>query len=425
MSGKAILIPGCNFQSANLGIVTIQSGGGGQEVALQSISIEQSGSYTSRTLLMSVTYQPFNTTQIGVSWSIVSGSNYATISANGVLTIDSSADASQVVVQATSTANSSITATTTLTLTYEVNAKYNVTWLLDSNTLSTSSDTQITADEPFTFTLSSAKTTGTIGDFKVMMGEVNISKQCQLSMNSDILFSKRTFTITTPPVTGDLIITNEHHFIRQYTSDNIYAGRIKDNGSGQWVIGQSEKFGHLNILPSVSIGSVIRYYFMPVGQEFGSTYVNGSGETVPKYILTPKIWGLNTTTYSNINKSVGTNVHSYVTEYSANMRTVINGPNAVPMSESYTIQDSNTVGVYSEISIYDYDTNTVPAIATTSSAVFTVKSNLGGPLGLVFKDVANVTGGTVFAAFTIDETILEGGYFEAYNYGVTEISSSN
>jgi len=68
-----------------------------------------------------VGYSPSGTTQIGCSWSIVSGSSYADLSLDGpkaVLTAKSGASASTVVLRATNSYNSSVYAEKTVTVTY-------------------------------------------------------------------------------------------------------------------------------------------------------------------------------------------------------------------------------------------------------------------------------------------------------------------
>ena len=70
-----------------------------------------------------VNYNPVDTTETGVTWSIVSGSQYATIdSATGALSVLSGASSSAVVVRATSVINPTITADKTISVTYVLNA---------------------------------------------------------------------------------------------------------------------------------------------------------------------------------------------------------------------------------------------------------------------------------------------------------------
>ena len=64
-------------------------------------------------------YQPLNTTLRGVTWSIVSGGEYASVNSEGVLTIDRSAVAASVTVKATSSADASVFATKAITVTWQ------------------------------------------------------------------------------------------------------------------------------------------------------------------------------------------------------------------------------------------------------------------------------------------------------------------
>ena len=89
-------------------------------IALESISILGASSvhdpdnYT----LYGVTYQPSDTGQTGVSWSITSGAAYASIDSAGKLTVDPSARADAVTIKATSVHNPAIYATKNITVTY-------------------------------------------------------------------------------------------------------------------------------------------------------------------------------------------------------------------------------------------------------------------------------------------------------------------
>ena len=79
----------------------------------------------------SVTYSPSDTTQRGVSWSIVSGSDYASIDASGKLTVKNGANGNTVTVRATSAADSSIYADKSVTVTYRLVAE--ASWNLPSS----------------------------------------------------------------------------------------------------------------------------------------------------------------------------------------------------------------------------------------------------------------------------------------------------
>lgn len=94
------------------------------DVALTSLSITGSSSVSnaSNEAQFGVTYSPSNTTQRGVSWSIVSGSDYAAITQNGLLTVKNGASSNTVKIRATSKVNTSIFADKSVTVTYKAAA---------------------------------------------------------------------------------------------------------------------------------------------------------------------------------------------------------------------------------------------------------------------------------------------------------------
>lgn len=118
--GIAIIVPNVSFANNNIGKVTISSNGGGSNV-IDVTAITISGPSTVNTdsniATYSVAYTPSNTTQKGVKWSIESGSDYASITQNGTLTVKKTGS---VTIKATSTYNSSIVATKTISVTYNI-----------------------------------------------------------------------------------------------------------------------------------------------------------------------------------------------------------------------------------------------------------------------------------------------------------------
>lgn len=109
--GVAIIIPNVNFEDNNLGQVTPR-----EHIAVQSLSIiGDSVVYGSGEF--SVSYNPSDTDEIGVYWSVESGSEHATIDSHGVLSVVSGSDADTVVIKATSVYSPSVYATKTLTVT--------------------------------------------------------------------------------------------------------------------------------------------------------------------------------------------------------------------------------------------------------------------------------------------------------------------
>lgn len=106
--GIAILVPGADFRSNNLGQVTPA-----RSLPLQGITIE--GVYTA---YISAQYTailtPTFTSQRNVTWSIVSGSQYATISSSGILAVKPNVSGESVTIRCTSIDNPSIYAEKTI-----------------------------------------------------------------------------------------------------------------------------------------------------------------------------------------------------------------------------------------------------------------------------------------------------------------------
>lgn len=113
--GLALIIPNIDFSGANIGRVTPA-----EDVPLVSLSVSGPDSVTggadAATYLP--VYNPANTNQRSVAWSVQSGGTYATITTGGVLTILPGASASSVTIRVTSTINPSIYADKTIAVTY-------------------------------------------------------------------------------------------------------------------------------------------------------------------------------------------------------------------------------------------------------------------------------------------------------------------
>ena len=106
--GVAIIIPGVVF-TENLGKVTLDGGGGDVTVEVEAIAISGSATVntSSNKATYSVAYTPANTTQKGVTWSLESGGEYATIDSMGTLTVKGSGS---VTIKAVSKHNAAVTA---------------------------------------------------------------------------------------------------------------------------------------------------------------------------------------------------------------------------------------------------------------------------------------------------------------------------
>ena len=110
--GKVIVINDLLFSSSNIGQITLS-----QDVAVTNLAV--TAGYPSRNKIkLSVVYTPANTSEIGVTWSITSGSSYATIDQSGVLSVLDNASSSSVTVRATSIYRPAIYGELTLTVSY-------------------------------------------------------------------------------------------------------------------------------------------------------------------------------------------------------------------------------------------------------------------------------------------------------------------
>ena len=94
------------------------------DVALTGLTVtgEATVSSDGNTAQYGVIYSPSNTTQRGVTWSVVSGADYASIDQNGLLTVLAGASGSSVKIRATSRDNTAVYAEKSLTVTYKAAA---------------------------------------------------------------------------------------------------------------------------------------------------------------------------------------------------------------------------------------------------------------------------------------------------------------
>ena len=110
--GIAIIIPNISFSDTNLGQVTLSG-----NIPIVSIGINGPDNVTNKANF-TVAYNPKSTTERGVVWSVISGSQYATInSSTGELSVLSGASNNSVTIRVTSTSDNSIYAEKTVTVT--------------------------------------------------------------------------------------------------------------------------------------------------------------------------------------------------------------------------------------------------------------------------------------------------------------------
>ena len=118
----------------------------------------------------SIAYNPSNTTQQGVTWSVVSGN--ATITQQGVLT---ASDSGEVVIQAVSTYNAQVVATKTVT----------VSMVIPLVSLSIVGDTEIEGETTYSVAYNPANTTETGVTWEVVSGPATITQGGVLTPSAD------------------------------------------------------------------------------------------------------------------------------------------------------------------------------------------------------------------------------------------------
>lgn len=111
--GRAFLVPGADFSSNNLGTVTPKSA-----IAVNGIAIIGPAIVSAESEQYSASFTPEWATQRGVTWSIVSGGEYATITSGGLLVVTEGTLSQDVVIRCTSSANNAVYAEKTVNVTY-------------------------------------------------------------------------------------------------------------------------------------------------------------------------------------------------------------------------------------------------------------------------------------------------------------------
>ncbi len=122
--GRAFLVPGVDFSSQNLGTVTLNG-----PIPIVGLSISGLSSIVGTTGVYQAVFEPAWTTQKSVTWSIVSGGDYASISNIGVLTIREGASFSPVTIRCTSSSNNNVMAEKTVTVTYSPDGWAQMDWI--------------------------------------------------------------------------------------------------------------------------------------------------------------------------------------------------------------------------------------------------------------------------------------------------------
>ena len=123
--GLAVIIPGADYSAVNIGTVTPSD-------TIELISLAIAGPDTvNYQAQYSAIYNPADTTQTRVGWSVDSGSAYASVDAFGKVTTKSGADGDSVTIRVYSLVNPQIFATKTISVTHHY--VYDFTELLQTN----------------------------------------------------------------------------------------------------------------------------------------------------------------------------------------------------------------------------------------------------------------------------------------------------
>ena len=159
----------------------------------------------SNTAQFQVTYSPSNTTQRSETWSVVSGSDYASIDGNGKLTVKSNAKGSEVKVSATSTDKPNIYAEKSVNVTY-FSAEVSISFQKDSigveakagtvtNTFTTTGLTNLRVSASGGMTITTGPSiTGYIIGFAYAENTGNSAKMATVTLTGDRTDGKGTFS---------------------------------------------------------------------------------------------------------------------------------------------------------------------------------------------------------------------------------------
>lgn len=159
----------------------------------------------SNTAQFQVTYSPSNTTQRSITWSVVSGSDYASIDGNGKLTVKSNAKGNVVKVRATSTDKPNIYAEKSVNVTY-FSAEVSISFQKDSieveakagtvtNTFTTTGLTNLRVSASGGMTITTGPSiTGYLIGFAYAENTGNSAKMATVTLTGDRTDGKGTFS---------------------------------------------------------------------------------------------------------------------------------------------------------------------------------------------------------------------------------------
>lgn len=159
----------------------------------------------SNTAQFQVTYSPSNTTQRSITWSVVSGSDYASIDEKGLLTVKGGANGSTVKIRATSTDKPNIYAEKSVNVTY-FSAEVSISFQKDSieveakagtvtNTFTTTGLTNLRVSASGGMTITTGPSiTGYLIGFAYAENTGNSAKMATVTLTGDRTDGKGTFS---------------------------------------------------------------------------------------------------------------------------------------------------------------------------------------------------------------------------------------
>lgn len=233
----------------NAQVVTTKTITVSMEIPVTSISIV-GDSLISGQGTYSIAYNPSNTTQQGVTWSVVSGN--ATITQQGVLT---ASDNGEVVIQAVSTYNSQVVATKTVT----------VSMVIPLVSLSVVGDDVIEGETTYSVAYNPSNTTETGVTWEVVSGPATITQGGVLTPSADGEIVIRATSTQNPSISASKTVTSQYG--HDYSQDYFTIESLANNNNLR-VRNQD-----CNILPTF-------YYSIDDGQTWNSFTVPKNSRTV-------------------------------------------------------------------------------------------------------------------------------------------------
>ena len=373
----------------------------------------------SNTAQFQVTYSPSNTTQRIITWSVVSGSDYASIDGNGKLTVKSNAKGSEVKVRATSTDKPNIYAEKSVNVTY-FSAEVSISFQKDSigveakagtvtNTFTTTGLTNLRVSASGGMTITTGPSiTGYLIVFAYAENTGNSAKMATVTLTGDRTDGKGTFS-------------------KSYTVTQKAAAASAEDPS--WDLPSSYLGEYLTLNPAggtfdINISDPARagwrvVFDSPLTLESGSATGTGQGKLSVRY---PANDTGSSRSFELILKSGGSNLTRCVAKQAAKAET----PKADPSWElpatlafegggedavAFSITDSNNVGWRLTLPDWCYVSDGITVGSGDCDTSLEARPNDTGSARTGTVQLVSTDGNTVYATCTVtqeDTTIGQG-----------------